>query len=72
MHNIKTPALILHGVGDAHVSVIQSMQLYNALKRKNLPTHIVYYIWQRHGIDDPIATLDAINEKLKWFKAHRK
>ena len=72
VNNIKTPALILHGAGDARVSVTQSMQFYRVLKEKNLPTRFVYYIGQGHGIDDPIATLDAINEKLKWFKAHRK
>ena len=72
MNNIKTPALILHGAGDARVSVTQSMQFYRALKEKNLSTRFVYYIGQGHGMTDPIATLDAINEKLKWFKAHRK
>ena len=70
VNNMKTPALILHGAGDTRVSVTQSMQLYSALKGRGIPTRCVYYIGQEHGMTDPIATLDAMKEKLKWFKAY--
>jgi dipeptidyl aminopeptidase/acylaminoacyl peptidase len=62
--------LIDQGIADTRVSVIQSMQLYSALKGRGIPTRFVYYIGQEHGMTDPIATLDAMKEKLKWFKAY--
>ena len=70
VNNMKTPALILHGASDTRVSVTQSMQLYNALKEKGVPTRFVYYMGQEHSMTDPIATIDAMKEKLKWFKTY--
>ncbi|MBY0292273.1 MAG: prolyl oligopeptidase family serine peptidase, partial [Alphaproteobacteria bacterium] len=64
------PTLILHGADDERVPVTQSMQLYNALKGRGIPARFVYYIGEEHGVSDPIATLDAMKEKLKWFKAY--
>ncbi len=71
VNNMKTPALILQGAGDARVSITQSMQLYNALRARGVPTRFVYYIGQEHSMTDPIATIDAMKEKLKWFKAYK-
>jgi dipeptidyl aminopeptidase/acylaminoacyl peptidase len=68
---MKTPALILHGENDKRVSVTQSMQLYSALKGRGVPTRFVTYLGQAHGMTDPIATIDAMKEKLKWFKAYK-
>ena len=71
VNNMETPALILHGASDIRVPGTQAMQLYSALKEKGTPTRFIYYRGQRHGINDPVATLDAMKEKLKWFKAYR-
>ena len=71
VNNIETPALILHGENDIRVPGTQAMQLYSALKEKGTPTRFIYYRGQGHGMDDPVATLDAMKEKLKWFKAYR-
>ena len=69
--HIETPALILHGASDIRVPGTQAMQLYSALKEKGTPTRFIYYRGQGHGINDPVAALDAMKEKLKWFKAYR-
>ena len=71
VNHMKTPALILHGASDIRVPGIQAMQLYSALKERGTPTRFIYYRGQGHGINDPVATLDAMKEKLKWFKAYR-
>ncbi|MBY0293324.1 MAG: prolyl oligopeptidase family serine peptidase, partial [Alphaproteobacteria bacterium] len=68
--DMKTPALILHGANDSRVSVTQSMQLYNALKERSIPTRLVAYKGREHSMSDSIATQDAMKEKLKWFKTY--
>jgi dipeptidyl aminopeptidase/acylaminoacyl peptidase len=68
--NIKTPTLILQGGSDDRVPTGQSMQLYNALEARNIPTRLVYYDGQGHGLDSPIATRDAMNEMLTWMKTY--
>ncbi len=70
VNNMETPTLILHGADDERVPVTQSIQLCNALKGRGIPARFVYYIGEGHGMSDPIATLDAMKEKLKWFKAY--
>ncbi len=67
---METPTLILQGGSDKRVPTGQSMQLYNALEARNIPTRLVYYDGQGHGLDSPIATRDAMNEMLTWMKAY--
>ncbi len=68
--NIKTPTLILQGASDTRVSTTQSMQLYSALKARRIPTRLVFYTGQGHGIESPIGIRDAMNEMLKWMKTY--
>jgi dipeptidyl aminopeptidase/acylaminoacyl peptidase len=70
VNNIETPALILHGKNDMRVPATQAMQLYSALNERGVPTRFIYYKGQGHGINDPLVALDAMKEKLKWFKAY--
>lgn len=49
----------------------QSMQLYNALKARKIPTRLAYYKREGHDFDSPVVTGNAMNEILTWMKAHR-
>ncbi len=69
--NMKTPTLIIQGLDDDRVSMTQSMQIYNALKARKIPTRLIYYTGQGHGIGSLVAIRDAMNEMLKWMKAYR-
>ncbi len=51
--NMKTPTLIQHGEKDARVPVSQGQEFYNALKRQGVPTRMVIYPRQPHGIGEP-------------------
>ena len=64
---VKTPTLIQHGESDLRVPVSQGYELYNALKRQGVPTRMVVYPRQPHGIQEPRLQLDAMNRNLEWF-----
>jgi dipeptidyl aminopeptidase/acylaminoacyl peptidase len=68
--NITTPTLILQGENDERVPTNQSMQLYSALKSRKVPTRLVYYKGEGHGLDSPVALRDAMNEMLTWIKTY--
>jgi dipeptidyl aminopeptidase/acylaminoacyl peptidase len=70
MFNIKgaaTPTLIQHGEQDLRVPVSQGYELYNALVRQNVPTKMVVYPRQPHGIQEPKFIKDAMERNLEWF-----
>jgi dipeptidyl aminopeptidase/acylaminoacyl peptidase len=70
MFNIKgvtTPTLIQHGERDLRVPISQGYELYNALRRQNVPTTMVVYPRQPHGIQEPKLQKDAMERNLEWF-----
>ncbi|MBY0272302.1 MAG: S9 family peptidase [Alphaproteobacteria bacterium] len=68
--HIETPTLIIQGMEDKRVPITQSLQLYNALKARKIPTRLVYYDGQGHGFTSPVALRDAMNETLTWLKTY--
>jgi dipeptidyl aminopeptidase/acylaminoacyl peptidase len=64
---VTTPTLIQHGERDLRVPVSQGYELYNALKRQNVPVKMVVYPRQPHGIQEPKLVLDAMQRNLEWF-----
>jgi dipeptidyl aminopeptidase/acylaminoacyl peptidase len=70
MFNIKgvtTPTLIQHGEQDRRVPISQGYELYNALVRQSVPTKMVVYPRQPHGIQEPKLIKDAMERNLEWF-----
>ena len=64
---VTTPTLIQHGEADLRVPVSQGYELYNALKRQGVPTKMVVYPRQPHGIQEPRLQLDSMQRNLEWF-----
>ena len=67
---METPTLILQGGSDERVSTGQSKQLYNALKSRKIPTRLIYYKGEEHGLDSSVTIRDAMNEMLTWMKTY--
>lgn len=70
MFNVKgvaTPTLIQHGEEDRRVPISQGYELYNALKRQGVPTRMIVYPRQPHGIQEPQFQLDSMKRNLEWF-----
>jgi dipeptidyl aminopeptidase/acylaminoacyl peptidase len=64
---VSTPTLIQHGEADVRVPISQGYELYNALKRQSVPSRMVVYPRQPHGIQEPKLMLDAMLRNVEWF-----
>jgi dipeptidyl aminopeptidase/acylaminoacyl peptidase len=64
---VTTPTLILHGEQDVRVPISQGYELYNALRRQNVPVKMVTYPRQGHGPQEPKFVLDIGQRLLDWF-----
>ncbi len=69
---ITTPTLIMGGEEDWNVPIINSEQLYLALKRLGVDTQLVVYPGEYHGIARPSYKLDLYKRYLDWFKTRLK
>lgn len=68
--NATTPTLILHGESDDRVPITQSHELYNALKRRGVPTRMVVYPRQPHGPNEPKFVIDIAQRHLDWVEKY--
>jgi dipeptidyl aminopeptidase/acylaminoacyl peptidase len=64
---IVTPTLILGGEEDWNVPIINSEQLYLALKRLGVETQLVVYPGEYHSIARPSYRKDLYERYLNWF-----
>jgi len=70
MFNVKgvsTPTLIQHGEADDRVPISQGYELYNALKRQNVPVRMIVLPRQPHGPNEPRMILKLMQTNLEWF-----
>ena len=65
---VTTPTLIQHGEVDRRVPLSQSLELYNALKRQQIPVELVIYPRQGHDITEPRLNIDLRQRALAWFE----
>ena len=72
VEKITTPTLILGGKEDWNVPIINSEQLYFALKLLGVPTELVVYPDEFHGIDTPSHAKDLYERYLVWFGRYLK
>lgn len=68
----KTAALIVHGQADSRVPPGQSQELYRALRHLGVPTQLVMYPREGHGIAENVHALDFVHRFLDWFDTHVK
>jgi len=70
MSNIKgvsIPTQIIHGEEDKRVPLGQSLELYNALRRQNVPTEMLIYPRMGHSSREPRQIMDIGKRVLAWF-----
>jgi dipeptidyl aminopeptidase/acylaminoacyl peptidase len=67
---IKTPTLFMGGLADDNVPLIGGQQLYQALKITGVPTRLVGYPEENHGIARPSFQRDRLERIVDWFKRH--
>ncbi|HEX2781507.1 MAG TPA: S9 family peptidase [Gemmatimonadaceae bacterium] len=64
---IRTPTLFLVGEKDFNVPSVGSEQMYQALRSLGVPTQLVIYPGQHHGITVPSYKIDRLNRYLAWY-----
>ncbi len=67
---IDTPTLFLCGESDFNVPLLNSEQMYQALRSRNVPTQLVIYPGQAHGLSKPSYLRDRMERYLTWYAQH--
>ena len=64
---IKTPTLFLCGQNDFNVPLLNSEQMYQALRSQGVPTELVIYPGQFHRLKKPSYYVDRWKRYLDWY-----
>lgn len=72
VENITTPTLWIGGSDDWNVPIINSEQMYQAMKRLGKETQLVVYPGEHHGIRKPTFIKDRYERYLNWFNKYVK
>ncbi len=62
-----TPALVVVGERDEECPAPQSFEYWHALRAMGVPTTLVVYANQGHGISNPADQKDILRRSLQWF-----
>ncbi len=65
--NVKTPTLLLQGEDDTTDPIGQSQQFYRGLKRYNVPSDLVLYPREPHGLREEKHLVDRLTRILAWY-----
>lgn len=71
-HNerIVTPTLFMVGDKDFNVPLLNSEQMYQALRSRRIDSGLIIYPGQFHGLKRPSFLKDRIERWLAWYDAH--
>jgi dipeptidyl aminopeptidase/acylaminoacyl peptidase len=69
---IKTPTLFLCGESDFNVPLLNSEQMYQALRSLGVPTQLIIYPGQYHGLRKPSYLRDRMERYLGWYDKYVK
>jgi len=64
---IKTPTLFMGGDADFNVPIIGGQQMYQALRELGVPTELVIYPNQHHGLSLPSFQKDRLDRYVAWY-----
>ncbi|MDO9376478.1 MAG: S9 family peptidase [Ferruginibacter sp.] len=69
---IKTPTMFMASEKDFNVPTAGSEQMYQALRSLDIPTQLIIYPGQFHGITKPSYQVDRFVRYIKWFDKYLK
>lgn len=64
---IRTPTLFMVGERDFNVPAVGSEQMYQALRALGVPTQLVIYPGQYHGLTTPSYQVDRLRRYAAWY-----
>ncbi len=65
---ITTPTLIMHGTEDTPVDPRQSIEMFTYLQLNGVPSRLVLYAGEGHGINRPVHMVDYETREVQWFR----
>jgi dipeptidyl aminopeptidase/acylaminoacyl peptidase len=72
IHNVKTPTFAYVGEKDIECPAPQTQEFWHAMKAMNVPTSVMIYPGEGHGLRDPEHLADAEARTLAWFDKYLK
>jgi dipeptidyl aminopeptidase/acylaminoacyl peptidase len=72
IHNVKTPTFAYVGERDIECPAPQTEEFWHAMKAMNVPSSIMIYPGEGHGLRDPAHLADAEQRTLAWFDKYLK
>ncbi|WP_380877013.1 acylaminoacyl-peptidase [Sphingomonas sp. DBB INV C78] len=67
---IRTPTLFLCAEKDVNVPCLGGEQMFQALRSRNVPTELVIYPGENHGLTVPSYRVDRMQRHLDWYARH--
>lgn len=64
---VKTPTLFIHGENDNDVPIAEAEQFYIALRDVGVPTVMVRYPREGHGLRETKHVADAMERSMAWY-----
>lgn len=65
---VKTPTMFIHGENDNDVPIAEAEQFFIALKDVGVPTVMVRYPREGHGLRETKHVADAIDRSIAWYE----
>jgi dipeptidyl aminopeptidase/acylaminoacyl peptidase len=72
IHNVKTPTFAYVGELDIECPAPQTQEFWHAMKAMNVPTSVMIYPGEGHGLRDPTHLADAEQRTMAWFDKYLK
>jgi dipeptidyl aminopeptidase/acylaminoacyl peptidase len=70
VHNAHTPTFAYVGERDIECPASQTVEFWHAMKAVNVPTSIMIYPGEGHGLRDPAHAEDAMQKTLRWLEKY--
>jgi dipeptidyl aminopeptidase/acylaminoacyl peptidase len=67
IRNVRTPTFAYVGERDIECPAPQTQEFWHALTTLGVPTSIMIYPGEGHGLREPAHTADALKRTLAWF-----
>jgi len=67
IRRVTTPTLVVVGERDGECPAPQSFEFWHALRDRHIPTRLVVYPNEGHGIADPVHRRDMMERAAEWF-----
>jgi len=72
INNVRTPTFAYVGERDIECPAPQTQEFWHALKALGVPTSVMIYPGEGHGLREPANTEDAMRRTIEWFDRYLK